>query len=81
MGERNVAWSGKLTRKSGETAPSTTVANPSRICSIFSGCSHELTYMLTKIHSHPVLPPIPSISDIAAARRPPKEPLTAAAEN
>ena len=33
-----------------------------------------------KIHAHPGLPPTPSIFTMAAARRPPKEPASAAAE-
>lgn len=35
----------------------------------------------TNIQAQPRLPPIPSILDIAAASRPPKDPGTAAAEN
>lgn len=48
---------------------------------LVSLCNPEGVCCHTNIQAQPFIPPIPSIFEIAAARRPPKEPLTAAAEN
>lgn len=61
---RNVAVSGKSCTIQKERSPKPIVTMPS----------------MMKIHAQPGRPPRPSIFVMAAARRPPKDPETAAAE-